>query len=252
MTGCKDDEDGGSSGLTLMTYNILNGAGVETLYPGNREWAEERGYSGNRLPQVLDVVKSVSPNILGVQEAHQWDLGEPAVAETVAQELGMHYFLARSGNSGSGYAHVVLFSTHPIVSAEGFTSQFTRAALHAEIQLDGNQILHVFVVHLDSTSSAVRQQECRFLVSQMAPHIDSATVLMGDMNSIDGQPESDILRNAGWRYLAGPGTYGGWALDQFWASPSLADRITQQPHIPGSATVEVSDHLPLVMGATVP
>jgi endonuclease/exonuclease/phosphatase family metal-dependent hydrolase len=168
MGGCNDGGEtgnaaSGGTNVTLMTYNVLSGAGADTVYPWNLRWAaNHEGYSGNRLPQVLAAVKAANPDILGVEEAHQWDLGKPPVAQSVAEELGMQYFLGRSTNPDSGFANVVIFSKFPILSAESFSSHFTRAALHAELQVLEDKTLHVFVVHLDANSSATRSEECRF------------------------------------------------------------------------------------------
>ena len=89
------------------------------------------------------------------------------------------------------------------------------------------------------------------LVSQMQPHINDLTVLMGDMNFVDGQPESEILRSAGWQYIAGANTYDGCILDQFSVSPSLAECITKNPYTPGGATTNISDHLPSAMAISL-
>ena len=241
MGGCNDgggtdNAASGGTNVTLMTYNVLNGAGVDTLFPGNRQWAADHGYPGNRLPQVMAVLKAANPDILGIEEAHQWDLGKPPVAQSVAEELGMQYFLGPSDSADSGFSHIAIFSKFPILSAEALTP----AILHAQLEMPGGRILHVFVVHIDPV-------KCRFLVPQMQPYINDMTVLMGDMNFVDGEPASEILRSAGWHYIAGPNTWGNYGLDQFWVSPSLAECITRNPYTPGGATTQISDHLPSTM-----
>jgi endonuclease/exonuclease/phosphatase family metal-dependent hydrolase len=62
-----------------MTYNILAGGG--TLLPDER-------YIGNRLPLILSIIKSVNPDILGIQEAHLWQLRNDAIAREVATDSG--------------------------------------------------------------------------------------------------------------------------------------------------------------------
>jgi hypothetical protein len=100
--------------ITVMTYNILKGAGADTVDPGNKEQAAQHGFPGNRLPTVLEVIRIADPDILGIQEANQWNMGSPPVVEKVADELGMNHFLGLSTNSESGYASVVLFTKFDI------------------------------------------------------------------------------------------------------------------------------------------
>ena len=51
--------------ITVMTYNILNGG-------------EER------IPRILEVIKEVDPDILGIQEAKGWKTNNEAIAQEVA------------------------------------------------------------------------------------------------------------------------------------------------------------------------
>ena len=65
----------------------------------------------------------MNPDILGIQEACSWEKNDEEVAKQVAKELGMHYYVAKSGRSRF---NVALFSKLPIVSAKGFPDQFSR------------------------------------------------------------------------------------------------------------------------------
>ena len=71
-------------------------------------WIEANGkVAGNRLDRVISVIKHVNPDIVGIQEACSWDKNDEAVAKQVAGELGMHFYLAKSGRSRF---NVALFS----------------------------------------------------------------------------------------------------------------------------------------------
>jgi endonuclease/exonuclease/phosphatase family metal-dependent hydrolase len=241
--------------VTVMTYNILCGAGVD---PATLEYAEKEGYLGNRLPRVIEVIKAADPDIIGVQEAHGWDKGSPPIAEQVAEELEMNYYIGRSGNPESGFAHIVLLTKFEIREAENYQEAFSRAALRAELVTPNNQSIHVFVVHLDSSSPEVRARELEFLVGVMTPYLDKHTILMGDMNFhinwlwirmrrlFKDYPvgEGTVIWEAGWSTVA-LGEHG--VIDQVWASPSLASHVRYISPIPRSLAKGASDHYPLVV-----
>ena len=239
--------------LIVMTYNILNGAGVDTLFPGNKEWVERQGYPGNRLQAVLEVIETADPAIIGIQEAHQWEIGNPCVAAQVADELGMNYFIGESIDPSSGFASVVLFTKFDIIDAESYGTQFTRAALRAELMLSSGQSMHVFVVHLDSTSAEIRMRELMFLVDEMSQFTDGLTVLMGDMNFLDKDyapydSQSAILRKAGWCHPLS----ASQDIDQVWTSPVLEPYVQLGPEIPYALTSGASDHRPVVVKVGLP
>jgi len=236
-----------------MTYNILNGAGVETVVLGNKEWAERHGYPGDRLQAVLEVIKTADPDIIGIQEAHQWEIGNPCVAQQVADELGMNYFIGESIDPTSGFASVVLFTKFDIIDAESYGAHFTRAALRAELLIPSGQSMHIFVVHLDATSSEIRMGELTFLADEMSQFIDGLTVLMGDMNFLDKDyapydRQAAILREAGWCHPLGSSQY----IDQVWTSPALEPYVQPGSEIPSQLTSGTSDHLPVVVKVGLP
>ena len=243
--------------ITVMTYNILNGAGVDALYPGNKEWVARHGYPGNRLPMVLEVIKAADPDILGIQEAHQWDIGSPSVAQEVADQLGMNYFIGESTNPECGFANVVLFTKFDIKEAESYSSHFTRAGLRAELVMPNGQLISVFVVHLDATSYEIRMSELSFLVGEMQPYIDKFTILMGDMNFLDLQArhyqfgddiQASILYEAGWCHPLG----SSQEIDQIWTSSVLEPYVQPAPEIPSELTSGTSDHRPVVVQIRIP
>ena len=232
--------------IITMTYNILNGASVD---PEIREWMkmEQSGYQGNRLPRILEVVKFADPDILGIQEAHKWEIGDPSVAEQVADQLGMYFFFGQSTKKSG--ASVVLFSKFPIQDAENYSSHFTRAGLRAQVMLPTGQALQVCVVHLDVTSSQIRMSEVSFVAKEMRPYIDDLAIIMGDMNFIDGSEESTVLHNAGWQLRLDPTS--SW-IDQIWISPVLAPYVEPGPVIPQRLIFGTSDHMPFTVTIGIP
>jgi len=233
--------------LTVMTYNVEYGASVD---PDERAIMERANptRAGNRLDRVIKVIKQVNPDVLGIEEACSWHKNDEAVAKQVAKELGMHYYLAKSGKSRF---NVALFSKLPIVSAKGFPDHFTRAALQAELKLPDGRTLDVFVTHFNLRRSKESQlSEIRYLAAQMKPHASDLAVMMGDCNFGYGVQKdcSSALDASGW-VIAPP---VGKRIDQIWASKPLADDIKEGSKIPGNLTSGTSDHRPTVMVIGIP
>jgi len=190
----------------------------------------------------LGVIKAANPDILGIQEASDWDKGAPPIAQQVAAELGLpHYFL---GRSKSGLP-VAVFSKFEIVAAENLSDQVGNvAALRAQLAGPGGAPIHVFVVHLDPFSPATRAAEVTTLNQVMAPHLQAATILMGDTNIACVETPEDceayrLLAEAGWRLVMKE----RYVINQIWTSPLLA-RSVQEMKFP-EATFAISDHLPV-------
>ena len=232
---------------TVMTYNVLYGAGVnaEDEKIANR-WSSGK-YHGNRLERVISVIRYVNPDILGIEEACHWDQDNEAAAKRVASELGMNYFVGKSGHSRF---HVALLSKFPIVSARDFPDQFSRAAIEAEIKLPDGRLLHAFVGHFDLPRSEDAQlREIRFLAQQMRPHAFDLGVMMADANMTyrKGSEKTNALLASG--FLLAPSIRG---IDQIWTSRPLSTGVKAGPSIPSELTSGVSDHRPSVVVISIP
>ncbi|MBE7555108.1 MAG: endonuclease/exonuclease/phosphatase family protein [Anaerolineales bacterium] len=227
--------------LRVMSYNILFGAGADPGWEQAAAKLSPFAYPGNRLPQILEVIKAAQPDIIGIQEAAGWDKGSPSLAEQVAAELGMNYFLAPTGSG----LHVALFTRFKIVEAENLSTRMGNVgALRASLATPNGQPVHVFVVHLDPFSAKTRAAELVTLTQEMSPYLQSPTLLLGDMNffCLDNPAdcqEYQVLSQAGWRLA----TAGPYKIDQIWASPSLNPPVESLP-FPG-ASFDISDHLPV-------
>lgn len=241
--------------ITVMTYNILTGAGVDTVPPWGQKYAAQKGFPGNRLSKVLEVIKAADPDILGIQEADGWDKGSPSVAQKVADELGMNYFIAESKSR----ADVVLFTKFDIKEVESYPTQFASPALRAELVTPSDQAINVFVVHLHATDKKINYQELSFMLGEMESYIDDLTILIGDMNFfyvwglkrlvehvLMIAPHVTDLCGAGWCHCAGQD------LDQIWTSPVLEPYAQPGPKIPSELTRGTSDHMPVVARVRIP
>lgn len=234
--------------LTVMTYNVLYGAGVD---PDEQKIVErDTGGKmiGNRLDRVISVIKHVNPDIVGIQEACSWDKNDEAVAKQVAKELGMHYYLAKSGKSRF---NVALFSRLPIIWARGYPDDFTRAALQAQLKLPDGRTLHVFVAHFNLLRAPESHlSEIRYLARQMRLRSSNLSVMMGDANFKYGihQESTDALLAS--RFVMAPQV--GERIDQIWISGRLAGGIEEGVSIPAELTDGTSDHRPTVMVIGIP
>ncbi|HXV99228.1 MAG TPA: endonuclease/exonuclease/phosphatase family protein [Anaerolineae bacterium] len=227
--------------VKVMSYNILYGAGADPGWERAAAQLSPFAYPGNRLPEILRIIKIANPDILGVQEAGGWDKGSPSIVQQVAKELGMNYFLTPTGNG----LHLVLFTKFKLVETENLSSQMGNVgALRATLSTPAGQLVHIFVVHLDPFSAKTRASELVTLTQEMAPYLPAPTLLMGDMNFYcledpEHCQEYQVLSQAGWR-LAQNGAY---KLDQIWVSPAL-DQPVSAITFPG-ASFDISDHLPV-------
>lgn len=234
--------------LTVMTYNVEYGAGVNPEEARIAEHDSDGKEAGNRLNRMLSVIKYVNPDILGIEEACSWDKDDDAVAKQVAKELGMHYYLAKSGRTRF---NVALFSKLPIVSAKGFPDHLTRAALQAELELPDGRILNVFVAHFNLLRNEESQlSEIRYLAEQMRPHAFDLGVMMGDCNFKYGvrKESTTALRASG--FVVAPQV--GDRIDQIWTSRPLAKDTAEGRRIPAELTDGTSDHTPTVIVMGIP
>jgi endonuclease/exonuclease/phosphatase family metal-dependent hydrolase len=153
----------------------------------------------------------------------------------------MNYFLAPVGNG----LHLAVFSKFDIIETENLSQRMGNVgALRATLALPNGQRLHVFVIHLDPFAATTRANELRILTQEMAPYLQSSSLLMGDMNfycldTPEDCQEYQVLSRAGWRLaLAGP-----YKIDQIWTSPSVNQPV--EPLTFPGANFDISDHLPV-------
>lgn len=230
--------------IKVMTYNILNGAGI---LPDFEPFAAKNGFPGNRLQQVLDIIKKVDPDILGIEEAAGWDWEEnlpegmtESVANMVAKELNMNYCLGTCVYSVCGYNDVVLYTKYQIVETEDYKGLFSRAGLRAKLVTPEGKEINVFVVHLipgdqppewkpehlrDIPGEEIWKQEISCLAEKIKPYMGGAVIVMGDMNSNGYDPNTD----EGMKILSDLGLYPNlyYGIDQIWTSYWFRENIRE-------------------------
>lgn len=166
----------------VMTFNIECGAGIAAVqYSPNCMMLYERVQAeGGRIDRVIEFLRDVQPDILGVQEALRWADYETGTGQVVAEQLGLNYIL---GTSPSGDNHVALYTRFEILESETYGEPFTRAALRTKVKLPNESIINVFVVHL---KPGVHKAELDALINILDPYTDEPTIVMGDFNDPHG------------------------------------------------------------------
>ncbi len=149
-----------------MTYNILFGG-------------------QNRISNIETVIRSVNPDILGVQEAN-----DPQQLAGLADRLGMNYQI---GLVKSGF-HLAILTKFPIVSFQLFeNSIFQKGLIEAVLDIPGEeQYWHIYVGHLTANffqgyaAEKHREREVKEYIAimgsarkQKRPHL-----LLGDFNAL--------------------------------------------------------------------
>jgi endonuclease/exonuclease/phosphatase family metal-dependent hydrolase len=221
--------------LKVLSFNVLYGAGHDRRFDIN---IPERFKGVNRMQVLLNYLEAARPDILAVQEAGGWIEGSRPVAAQIAEQLGMHYVIAKDPWD----LHIILFSRFPILEAAAVTraQDFNGVILIARLAVADNLPLDVVLPHLYSMSSQTRLCQIEALKEMVAP-LDSRTLLIGDMNFRPGSNEARSLESAGWQLVA---AQEFWRVDQIWFDPgagySLGSWWESLPLPAG-----ISDHLPI-------
>lgn len=254
--------------ITVMTYNIHYGIGVDFAY---------------NLDRIADLARDQGADIIGLCEVEQktqrgfYD----DQAKLIADRLGFHYAYGPIFARSAGFFCNALVSRFPIISHQTHplpnpNNAQHRAALEAQVDVDGT-IVTVFVTHLEVADSGSRVAQARALAG-MASRAPAPRIIMGDFNATpthaletalmlrehnDTCPLHRVLVDSAW--LAGQGRFerdylrGGYTVGVFDRN-SRIDYIFASHDIGvvsdvGAARVPhslASDHLPYVVDLELP
>jgi len=217
--------------FVVMTFNIECGAGVAPVHysPNCMTLYRRVQAEGGRIDRVIEFLREVQPDILGVQEALRWADYETGTGKVVAEQLGLNYVL---GTSPSGDNHVALYTRFEILESEAYGEPFTRALLRTKLKLPDESVLNVFVVH-------IKPSELEALIDILGPYADEPTIVMGDFNLHPGEIG---LESQGFSLVARK------SVDMLYATQSVGNYAVGLRHV-----IEVdiplmnrlSDHLPV-------
>jgi len=163
-----------ASWLRVMTYNIL----------ASRDRADQR------VPSLLQILKSGSADVIALQEVSPWFM-----KRLFREEWMRDYRSAPAGDSGAASGGLLILSKLPI---EGYAfhkleSMQGRGVLVARLKT-GNRVLAVATVHLESPLKAGKMRAVQ--LKAVLPFLAAAddAVLLGDFNFGDGEePETSTL-----------------------------------------------------------
>jgi endonuclease/exonuclease/phosphatase family metal-dependent hydrolase len=221
--------------FTVMTYNIaFSGGAVPDLYEmwdgdGHGEWNHDR------RPDLLKIIRSINPDILGLQEAFCWDSYDPPVYKNFADSLGMEYYYYPEREEAE-WNGICIYSKYPIESTDFLLSQpcvpnqdqVVNGTYMVKVRLliDGDRTVDVLVCHLGvgyipGLITCEAETLSAYIISNFSPY----TILMGDMNFADGPlgiEWSQLLIKANLRFLHSDTerTYPH-QIDQIWATNNL-------------------------------
>lgn len=177
----------------VTSYNIL--AGGYSL----------RENGARRVAQLVKIIRSTNPDIVGVIEATNPQLMQkPLVIEQIAEELGMQ--LVMGGEAAHRYDYqLALLTKLPIISTQIHTRPglLNKPLLEVCVEQENGQRLTVFVTHLSAAfykgrgGGHLRLSEVRELLEIMKKCQGTPHLLMGDFNSLapgDRFKASNLLR----------------------------------------------------------
>lgn len=158
-------------GLTVVTYNILNGG-------------------GDRLADIAAVVAARAPHIVAVQELGRRALADPdGPLRRLADRWGMRAYGSRSRLPGGQPVAVLVHPCLPVLSAGPVPGPLHHGAVRVDVATDAGP-LTVVSTHLYPFAGWRRLAEVRWLISALdragrlaGPH--ARTLLLGDLNSLD-------------------------------------------------------------------
>jgi endonuclease/exonuclease/phosphatase family metal-dependent hydrolase len=167
----------------IVSYNILAG-GYDLRTKGAR-----------RTEQLIKVISSVQPDIVGLVEALNPQMTEkPTVLDELAEALGMQLITSSSKFARSQGYPIALLTRLPIVYSKVhfLSSSHPKPLLEICVEEANHQHLTVFLAHLSAAfnhgwaGNHLRQREVENILQVMAPLRAEGTphLLMGDFNTL--------------------------------------------------------------------
>ncbi|RME47181.1 MAG: endonuclease, partial [Chloroflexi bacterium] len=207
--------------VRIMTYNLHNGFNTD-------------GFLG--MEALARVIESEQPDVVALQEVSRgWVIaGSLDMLTWLSQRLGMSYV---SGPTAGPLWGNAILSRLPIREYQAHALPprdllIRRGFLWARIDVGGGEELDVIATHYHNPEpdSAIRVEQSRVILDFWGGA--DRTALLGDLNGRPGDPEIEMLRQAGLRDvldLAGispgytnPSNQPRQRIDYIWITPDLA------------------------------
>lgn len=236
--------------LRIALYNIRYARGMDGVVD---------------LSRVAQVLLDHEVDVVAFNEVdYGWPRSDKVDQPAVLSELlGMPHFYYMPGAQRfspylEGHGHAIM-THHSLASALGkylprLGIREFRGAIGAEIPLENEKALHVWVTHLahggNSTDAQLRLLQAEALIKLAGRN--ELGLIMGDMNAVPAEPATRAFLDAGWvdvwaKLGQGPGftfpsDYPDRRIDYIYATPALAEAFVSI-EIPRTTA---SDHLPII------
>lgn len=232
--------------LRIATYNIHKCRGLDRKVSPAR---------------IVDVLRETDADLIALQEVVSLHNGEREEnqARFIAEELEMDYCIGETRKLGDASYGNVLLSRLPVRDVYNYDlsvrGRERRGCMRADVEVSGNNILHIFNVHLGTALMERRHQGRRLINSEILNNekLQGARICLGDFNEwtrgLTTRLLSSHMRSADVRlHLRRSKTYPGIApllhLDHIYFDHSLE---MERLHLHRTRlSLVASDHLPLV------
>lgn len=228
-------------------------------------WIDQSSWQ-ERAPAVLSVIKNVSPDTFGVQEADiKW-------MNYLSDNLPNYAYVGVGRDGGTkGEYSAVFYRTDVFELFEGGTqwlsdtpstpskyseSAYNRIFSYALLnrKSDGRKILHINT-HLDHISGSAREKQTAVLVNFLNQHNDVPVLLSGDFNAIRSSRELSAIFEAGYQTsadlaLCSDGTRatfpsGNKVIDYIFVKKDICDIYEYRVDTSEPNGIQPSDHYPV-------
>jgi endonuclease/exonuclease/phosphatase family metal-dependent hydrolase len=232
--------------IRVVTYNIHKCRGLDRRV---------------RPARIVEVLRELDADIIALQEVVSVTGAGPEAdqARYIAEGLGCQFTLGENRRHNGGAYGNVLLSRLRFREARNYDISVARrerrGCLRADLELSGEQLLHVFNVHLGTAFLERRHQARQLLTERIlgSEGLTGARLVVGDFNEwtrglatrmLGAHLESADPRVHLRRSRTYPGVLPFFHLDHIYFDP-LLDLQSMRLHRSRQALI-ASDHLPLV------
>jgi endonuclease/exonuclease/phosphatase family metal-dependent hydrolase len=173
--------------LTVMTFNIHVGGG--SAYPLMNPY--EVKATKENLTKVAEAIKSVDPDIIGLQEVRGFQQ-----AKFIAKQLNLNYAYVPHRSGWWGLAILSKYKISDLISKPISTTGGMGTAQICTVQIEGKPVifinLHVSPSHLAMADSSYEEQFDAIM--KILANIEGPIILTGDLNRKPWTEEINLIK----------------------------------------------------------
>lgn len=234
-----------SKKFRIVTYNIHKCKGLDFRTSPQR---------------IADVLREIDADIIALQEvvSHENYSPQENQSKFIAENLGCDYRIGENRKHLGGIYGNVLLSRFPILEDKNFDITIgkyeSRGCQHVDVQIEADNFLHIYNIHLGTSFFERRRQVKRLLDQEILNrHHSAPRIMLGDFNEWTHGLASKLLkvhfRSADLRESfkikrTYPGVFPFLHLDHIYYDNHL--KIENAFAHRSRLSLVASDHLPLV------